>query len=227
MDNTAFRLLYDNVHDFKAAAISVEAEIKRHDIRCNCFDPVSGMDGRTHHEAWVSMKAVSHFNLGTALELMLKSLLVCYGIPIASLRNRGGHFLMKLYDALHDRIAGPDPVLLERTYHEVYRTMAKDISEKLAFFVFVNTTSQVITPPSCPPSPDFSCLRGFLEFLDQDVILWKKRYSYESADLGDWRHYLNDMSFPVELIDRVMGDVPRDSLSKIERQVRQVGTAFG
>ena len=227
MDNTAFRLLYDNVQDFKAAAISVEAEIKRHDIRCDCFDPVSGMDGRTHHEAWVSMKAVSHFNLGTALELMLKSLLVRYGVPIAKFRNSEGHFLTILYDALHDSIAGPDPVLLERTYHEVYRTMARDISEKLAFFVFVNTTSQVITPPPCPPSPDFSCLRGFLEFLDRDVILWKKRYSYESANQGVWRHYLNDISFSVELIDRIMVDVPRDSFSEIERQVRQVGTALG
>ena len=213
MDIKAFRLLYDNVHDFKSAAMNVEADIKRHEIRYDCYEPVSDMDTRTHHEAWVSMKAVSHFNLGTALELMLKLLLSRYNVPIEKFRNRDGHRLTYLYDALHGAIAGPDPVQLEAAYRAIYLAMIRDISEKLAFIVFVYTTPPITTPPPQPPSPDLSCFRGFLEFLDEDVILWKKRYSWESADQGLWRHYLSDTSFTVELIDRVMRDIPRDKLA--------------
>ena len=73
MERAAYRLFYDNIHDFKTVAMHVESEIKRLGIRSDSDDPVPGMKGRTHCDMWVSMKSVSHFNLGTALELMLKS----------------------------------------------------------------------------------------------------------------------------------------------------------
>ena len=44
---------------------------------------------------------------------------------------------------------------------------------------------------------------------DQDVMLYLKRYSYELIKRQKWRHYLSDISVFVELIDRVMRDVPR------------------
>ena len=82
MEVTAYHLSYDNIHDFKATAIHVESEIRRHGLRDNSFDAVPGMNGRKHHDMWVSMKTVSHFNLGIALESMLKLLLFLNKIPM-------------------------------------------------------------------------------------------------------------------------------------------------
>ena len=57
-------LLYDSIHDFKRAAVLVESEISRQNIRYDSNDDVQGMNGRKHHDMWVSMKAVSHFKSG-------------------------------------------------------------------------------------------------------------------------------------------------------------------
>ena len=66
------------------------------------------------------------------------------------------------------------------------------------------------TPPP-PPTRNIYSLRGFLEYLDKDVMIWEKRYTWEHAKKGCWRYYLDDISVFVELIDRVMSDIPRDS----------------
>ena len=68
------------------------------------------------------------------------------------------------------------------------------------------------TPPP-PPTRNIHSLRGFLEYLDEYVMIWKMRYTWEHAKKGRWRYYLNDISVFVELIDRVMSDIPRDSKS--------------
>ena len=53
------------------------------------------MEDRTQHEVWVSMKTVSHFNLGVALELMLKFFLFRNNSPVPI-----NHSLAELYDDL-------------------------------------------------------------------------------------------------------------------------------
>ena len=186
-----YRLLYDSIHDFKRAAVLVESEIKRHDIRYDSDDAVQGMNGRKHHDMWVSMKAVSHFNLGTALELMLKLLVV---------RSRGTapnhHKLVKLYDTLSEK----DRKQLEYKYRPLRRGVAR-----FALLMFNSPGSE---PP--PETRNIFVLRGFLEYLDRDVMISKMRYSWEKARDGDWRYYLSDITAFVELIDRVMNDIPRD-----------------
>ena len=186
-----YHLLYDGIHDFKSAAVLVESEIRRHDIRYDSDDAVEGMNGRKHHDMWVSMKAVSHFNLGTALELMLKLLVV---------RSRGAapshHELAKLYDALSEK----DRKQLEYKYRASRREVAS-----FALLMFNSPGSE---PP--PETRNIHKLRGFFEYLDQDVMISKMRYSWEQARDGDWRYYLSDITAFVELIDRVMNDIPRD-----------------
>lgn len=186
-----YRLLYDSVIDFKSAAVLVEAEIGRHDIRYDSDDVVESMSGRKHHDTWVSMKAVSHFNLGTALELLLKLLLVRGG---GSVPNR--HELANLYDALSEN----DRKQLECKYRSSRRE-----SSNFALLMFNSPGSE---PP--PDTRNINSLRGFLEYLDRDVMVSKKRYSWEHARDGVWRYYLSDITVFVELIDRVMKDIPRD-----------------
>ena len=195
MEVAAYRLLYDNIHDFKTTAMHVDSEIRRHGIRSDGSEAVPGMQGRTHRDMWVSMKTVSHFNLGIALELMLKLLLFLNKIPIPHC-----HFLTELYDAIPEKYQKQ----LEATYQESISCLP-DGYELIAF---INTASPNSAPLG-PPNRDISNLRGCFEYFDEDVLLWQKRYSWELVEKQRWRHYLSDISVFVELINRVMRDIER------------------
>lgn len=56
---------------------------------------------------------------------------------------------------------------------------------------------------------DLSNLKGFFEYFDEDVMLWKKRYSWELVEKQRGRQYLSDISVFVEFINRVMRDIER------------------
>ena len=197
MEVSAYRLLYDNIHDFKTTAIHVESEIRRLNIHSDSHDAVPGVPGRTQHDMWVSMKTVSHFNLGTALELMLKLLLFLNNKPIPH-----HHFLAKLYD--EDGLPAKYQQQLEQTY-QASRSILPAGYELIAF---INTESP--TPVSeTPPNRDMLNLKEVFEYFDKDVMLWQKRYSWELVEKRDYRHYLSDISVFVELINRVMRDIKR------------------
>ena len=195
MEVTAYRLLYDNIHDFKTTAMHVESEIRSHDISRDGNDTVPDMKGRTHHDMWVSMKTVSHFNLGIALESMLKLLLFLNKIPMPR-----HHFLAKLHDAI--------PVKCQKQLESTYQASRSVLPEGYKLIPFINTASPT-SAPTGPPNRDISSLKGFFEYFDEDVILWQKRYSWELIEERRWRHYLSDISVFVELINRVMQDIRR------------------
>ena len=139
---------------------------------------------------WVSMKAVSHFNLGTSLELMLKLMLV------RSRRTAPNHHeLAKLYEALSEN----DREQLESKYR-----ISRRQSNNFALLMFNSPDSE---PP--PDTRNIGRLKGFFEYLDHDVMISKKRYSWEQARDEDWRYYLDDITVFVELIEKVMSDIPR------------------
>jgi hypothetical protein len=188
----AFQLLYDNIHDFKTTAMHVDLEVKRHGIRSDSGDTVPDMQGRQHRDMWVSMKTVSHYNLGMALELMLKLIL-----RLNQMDGRG-HHLAKLYDKI------------PREYQGQLESAFRLPAGGLKLIAFANSANST-TRPSPPPNRDISSLRGFFEYFDEDLRWWEKRYSWESVQAGRWRHYLSDISPFVELINRVMGRIERPS----------------
>ena len=194
MERAAYRLLYDNIHDFKTTAALVESEIGRHGIRGDRNTVVPDMKGRRHQETWESMKTVSHFNLATALELMLKLLLFRNNTAVPK-----RHSLTKLYAAL----PAPARQRLESTYQES-RAVRPGGYELVAF---LNTASP--SEPERPAARDISTLSGFFEYFDEDVVLWKKRYSWEFVDRGQCRHYLSDIAVFIEFINRVMKRIPK------------------
>jgi len=195
---SAFQLLYDNIHDFKTTAMHVESEITRHGIRGDSDDIVPTMQGRRHRDMWVSMKTVSHYTLGTALELMLKLLLHLDNSHLQ------GHRLAKLYDELRSEHQDH----LESVFQTIRSALAVG---GLTLIAFVNTATR--RPPPPPPNRDISSLRGFFEYFDEDLRWWEKRYSWEAVDEERWRHYLSDISPFVELINRVMVGISRPSAS--------------
>ena len=196
MDINAHRLLYDNIHDFKTTAMHVESEIKRHGIRNNSNEQVPDIQGRRHSELWVSMKSVSHFNLGIALELLLKMLLILNSISFEKT-----HRLVKLYDLIPKKFQ----IKLESTYQRCINT----VPEGYELIAFVNSASPDPTTLPALKNREISTLRGFLEYFDEDVILSEKRYSWEHINQGKWRHYLSDISVFTNLIDAVMIGIQR------------------
>ena len=201
METHAYRLLYDSIHDFKTTAFRVESEIKRHGIdESKGGGDVPGMKGRTHHDMWVSMKTVSHFNLGTALELMLKLLLFLNKTPLGRIPKHRRHLLTILHDAI--------PEKYQKQLESTYQASRSVLPEGYKLIAFINSASPT-PPPEGAPNRDILSLRGFFEYLDEDVILWQKRYSWELVEEKRWRHYLSDISVFVELINRVMAGIKR------------------
>lgn len=196
MDINAHRLLYDNIHDFKTTALHVESEIERHGIRNDSNEPVPNMQGRRHSDMWASMKSVSHFNLGIAIELLLKMLLILNNIKFEKT-----HHLLKLYGLIPEKFQ----IQLESTYQKCRNS----VPEGYELIAFINSASPDPTTVPRLKNREISTLRGFFEYFDEDVILSEKRYSWELINHEKWRHYLSNISVFIRFIDAVMMDIPR------------------
>ncbi len=196
-DEAARGHLFSCIQDFTNAAIVVEDMIKDYDLRDDSRDAVPEMNGRIHQDMWESMKNVSHFNLGIALELMIKYLLSRNGKG-----KRRGHKLTTLHDKLPEQIAQR----LESTFQDIKRKLPGGC-ELIA----------LLTKPPPKPSPEkpsalhrkLSSLRDFFEYFDQDVKLAMMRYSYELVEQRRWRHYLSDLTLFTTFIDHVLGNIER------------------
>lgn len=202
-EKDAIRFLHDNIHDFKNTAEHVESEIRRLGILYDSWEEVPGTEGRIHHEMWVSLKTVSHFNLGTALELMLKLMLFLNNITLKDVRGKQLHSLTRLYDTLPEN----DRLKLDA----LYRGIRKDYPDQFAVSGFVNRPHNSPGSSYRSPSTSILFLSGFLEYWDQYIKWWTTRYSWELVRDQEWRYYFNDFSPFVELINRTMRDMPRDS----------------
>ena len=189
------QLLYDNIHDFKTTAVHVESEIIRCGIRHDSEEPVPGMKGRRHRPMWVSMKSVSHFDLGIAIELLLKLILI-----MNNLKFPRTHSLTDLSNLMPPRLQNQ----LEQVFQECRRSIG-------GYELIALTNSPSDDAAALPElhNRDISTIHGFLEYFDEHVILSEKRYSWELVSRGQWRHYLGDISVFVKMIDSVMVDIPR------------------
>lgn len=203
MHSTAFRMLYDNIHDFKNTAVHIEQLVSDYGLNPLSDDVVPDMNGRTHVEMWGYMKVVSHFNLAIALELMLKLLLHLDKNDLSKFKH---HCLTKLHDAL----PGTQQLKLETLYqqsrndvlphgHKVHAYRAKDTRKRAA-------QENERFPKR---DPDLWKFRNALKYFDSDAMMALKRYTWEHVNKGKWHHYIRDVSAFVELIDRVMADIER------------------
>ena len=160
---------------------------------------------------WGSMKTVSHFNFGIALELMLKLLLYADGKDVEK-----WHSLTELHDDL--------PKTVQDELDATYRGIRHELIGKLEFIAHISL------PPSEPrPEPppsmrkrDLSSIKKFFAFFDQDVRLSGKRYSYELVQQRQWRLYLSDLSVFFTFIELVLGNL--DRYVDLEGRVEHDGT---
>ena len=142
-------------------------------------------DGFRRDVLWESLKSVSHFNLGIALELRLKGLLHLEH-PEVPPRTFKGHGLARLFSKLEDGTRKK----LNAAYLEYKEA---DDFELLT-----------IRPPgaSWPESPKVDDLLGFLEFLDTWVNIETARYSWETVDPYKSRFYLTKEAAIINLVQR-------------------------
>ncbi|MXW23498.1 MAG: HEPN domain-containing protein [Chloroflexi bacterium] len=159
MDVNALRLLYDNVHDFKTTATLVEADIGRWGIRHDSDEPVPGAKGRRHREMWVSMKSVSHFNVGIAIELLLKMLLILKGIEY-----KKNHSLVELHDLIPARCQSQ----LQTVYADVKRPVGG-----CELVAFINWDTEDSDDLPVLENRDVDTVRGIFEYLDHDLMVSK------------------------------------------------------
>ena len=192
-DQSDYEAFFSNITDFTNAALLVEQEIKKYRASDNKLDLSMTIDSRTPGNKWASMKTVSHFNLGIALELMLKYLLLRNGISDYP-RGRDGHKLTLLYEEL--RRLPSVTQQLETTYQEITG------GNPTAFFALKRQS-----PKKQPPleARSVSTLSEIFVYFDEDAKLWEKRYSsWEPTGQQRWRHYVNDLFPFAEFIRHVM-----------------------
>ena len=144
-----------------------------------------GTAGWRSHDVWEALKTASHFNLGIALELRLKCLLALQD------GSRSGHHLTSLYDALGRRVQ----TRLDDCFRDTWG------ANGCSLVAYVNTSSS--TPPTRPPERPLARFRDFLEYFDQEMGLWTKRYAWERASRTVWRHYLGDVGACLEFLEAV------------------------
>ena len=177
MNGAEYLRLVGDARAFAETAWLVESEIQRLGASFDDDRPIGGgPTGWPSYTVWESLKTASHFNLGVSLELRLKCLLKLKGITWPS--GKDGHMLKKLYDLLRPEIANRLAELFQES---------KGNAE-----IRLWALNQSSTAPHPPVNP-LNSLEDFFAYMDEDMVLWEKRYSWESVSAQVWCQYLGDM----------------------------------
>ena len=214
MNYSSLRYLIDNALDFSDASKHIEDEIARLNLDSNSWDEVPNLAGRKHHDTWASMKNVSHSNLGISLELMFK--LILY---VEDTEYRNEHSLIYLYDLLSvsrqnelndrfDSLRRKSKGIKNITFmNEIRYSKSRDLTP---------SRHKLVGPPGAAPATQENrrrdSLRDFLKYLDEVARLFERRYQWEYIEKGYRRHYINDLTLFIDLI--------QDTLSSIDNEIR-------
>lgn len=178
MNGSEYRMLVGDARAFSEAAWLVESEIQRLGASPEHDGPIGGgSTGWPSQTVWEALKTASHFNMGVAFELRLKWLLRLRGIKWPS--GKGGHMLAKLYELLAPEIAGKLADLFRETTG----------GSAITLRAFIHSSSL----PKRPADLTLNTVQEFFEYMDGDMALWEKRYSWERVANQAWRHYLDDL----------------------------------
>ena len=152
--------------------------------------PITSLKGGVHVDGLLATKAVSHFNLGTSLELLFKLILAIEGK-----QRPKKHPLRFLFDQLSTN--------WQRKVLSSYNHARQGKPECL----IVATQIKDSPTGAQPTGGKIDNLRGFLDCLDSDVTVSTQRYIYEPIHSGDWVQFLDDISVFTNMIDRIMSKI--------------------
>ena len=188
---TAVILLRENIKDFTIAAQHMEREIESFGLKPDDNRLVPTRSEVRFSDLWLSKKTVSLFNLGIALELMLKMVLVLNERPKTNV-----HSLTKLYDSLPNK---PQSELEGAYQKHLHNSLDSGRLISLRF-----SASDLPKEKQPPLTPDISTLRNFFDYFDSHASLYKKRYAWEDVANETWNYYIDDISLFVNLINDVL-----------------------
>ena len=188
MNGVQYLRLIGDARAFRQSAWLVEQEIRRLEVRQGDRSPVGGSTGWPSHSVWESLKTASHFNLAISLELRLK----CF-LHLQDVTPLKGHCLAKLYGQL-----GVDGRATVARLEELFREATTEFPFRLV--AFLSTDDPAV--PAGPDDRELITLRDLFAYMDEDVELWRKRYSWEHAANRQWQHYLDDLSAFFAFLDK-------------------------
>ena len=192
MNGVQFLRLVADARAFRQSCGIIEDEIRRLNARPGVLAPIGGSTGWPSHNVWESLKTVSHFNLAVSLELRLKCFLHLHGIKPVS--GRAGHMLAKLHDQLDEQRDSRDT-------RERLEDLFRNAREAEAFSLVAFLSSDSPDAPEGPLDRKLDTLRDLLAYLDEDMELWRKRYSWEVASEEQWRHYVDNLNAFLRFLD--------------------------
>lgn len=172
-------LLLQMIYDFAETADLVEKYVVHRKL-----DP----DTRKDVEPWMSMKAVSHFNLATALELLLKLLLIRSGREFPHT-----HEFHMLYSALPEQV--------QTSIQDTYREIAGSGTLTLRAMM-----TAARAPRHRPRNRPIATLQDMLKYFDEDMKLSEKRYTWEPKQKQQWRLFIDNPSIFVKWIHRIRNE---------------------
>ena len=204
LDAGACRIMYFMVHRFKEVAMMAETEIAKYQdthslSRSNDNEhPITSLKGGIPMDGLLATKAVSHFNLGTSLELLFKLILAIEGK-----QRPKKHPLRFLFDQLSTN--------WQRKVLSSYNHARQGKPECLIVATQIGDSST----GAQPTGGKIDSLRGFLDCLDSDVSVSKQRYIYEPIHSGEWVQFLDDISVFTNMIDRIMSRIKIKGLMEV------------
>ena len=73
--------------------------------------------------------------------------------------------------------------------------------EANAFILVAFLSSESPDVPEGPRDRKLNTLRDCLVYMDEDMELWRKRYSWEVASEKQWRHYMDNLDAFLVFLD--------------------------
>ncbi len=187
INGVEFLKLLGDTRAFKQSAELIEQESRRLKAKPGDLSPFGGETGWPSHCVWESLKTASHFNLGIALELRLKCLLQLHDMtPCKS------HLLSAHFDHLWNGQSSTAVKLVD-----LFRQAINNHPFKLEAFLTAYSPKVAVGPRNRP----LNSLKEFLVYMDEDVELFKKRYSWETSMNNEWQYYLDNLNAFFEFID--------------------------
>ena len=104
-----------------------------------------------------------------------------------------GHCLAKLYGQFGEN---------ERSTVARLEELFREAKDAFPFHLVAFMSTDDPAVPAGPDDRELVTLTDLFAYMDEDVELWRKRYSWEQAANREWQHYLDDLRAFFAFLDK-------------------------